>query len=131
MVYRFQLNVMQKVSTEKLNSGDNSPIFDENDFDQFLTESGSIEDRIRSRLEQKSDNDVESQNTIETIKKLIQHTDEMLKNSTRCINRFYETQIGNSVKTQKDIFEQGQERQKSPKPTKNDWNNNNEWDATI
>ena len=124
MVYRFQLNVMQKVSTEGLNSGDNSPVFDEDDFNQFLTESGSIEDKIKSRLKQESDNenDVEFQDTIETIGKLIQHTDRML-------NRFYETQIGNSAKIQKNIFEQGQERQKSPKPTKNDWNNNDEWDA--
>ena len=33
MVYRFHLNVMQKISTEKLNPGKNSPVFDKNDFD--------------------------------------------------------------------------------------------------
>ena len=84
---------MQKVSAEKLNSGHNLPAFDENDFNQFLTESGSIENKIRNRLKQESDNenDVEFQDTIETIKELIQHTDRMLKNSTRRINRFYET----------------------------------------
>ena len=103
---------MQKISAERLNSGNNSPIFDENDFNQFLTESGNIENKIRNRLKQESDNenDVESQNTIETIRELKQHTYKMLKNSTRRINRFYETQIGNSVKIQKDIFEQGQKR---------------------
>ena len=99
MVYRFQLNVMQRVSTEGLNSGDNSPVFDEDDFNQFLTESGSIEDKIRSRLKQESDNedDVESQDTVETIRELIQHTDRMLKNSTRRINRFNEAQVGSSA----------------------------------
>ena len=107
MVYRPQLNVMQKISAKKLDSGDNSPVFDEDDFNQFLTEFGNIENKVRIRLKQKSDNenDVESQDTIETIKKLIQHTDKMLKNSTKYINRFYEAQIGNSAKVQKDIFE--------------------------
>ena len=97
---------MQKISTEKLNSGNNSPTFDENDFNQFLTESGSIENKIRNRLKQESDNenDVESQDTNEIIKELIQHTDRILKNSTKRINRFYETQIGNNAKTQKNIF---------------------------
>ena len=52
MVYRFQLNVIQKVSTKKLNSGNNSPAFDEDDFNQFLTESGNIENKIRNRLKQ-------------------------------------------------------------------------------
>ena len=132
-MYRPQLNVIQKVSTERLNSGDNSPVFDEDDYNQFLIESGNIENKIKNRLKQESDNenDVEFQDIIETIKKLIQHTDEMLKNSTRRINRFYETQIGNNVKIQKNIFEQGQKRQRNPKLTKNNWNNNNEWDATI
>ena len=131
MVYRLQLNVMQKISTEKLNSGNNSPVFDKDDFNQFLTESGNIENKIRSRLKQESDNenDVEFQNTVETIKKLIQHTDRMLKNSTRRINRFYETQVGNNAKIQKNIPEQKQKRQKNPKPIKNDWNNSDEWDA--
>ena len=131
MVYRPQLNVMQKISADGLNSGDNSPVFDENDFNQFLTAFGNIEDKIKNRLKQESDNenDVEFQNTNETIKELIQHTNRILKNSTKRINRFYETQIGNSAKIQKDIFEQGQKRQKNPKPTKNDWNNSDEWDA--
>ena len=112
MVYRLQLNVMQKISTEKLNSGDNSPVFDEDDFNQFLTEPGNIEDKIRSRLKQKSDNgnDVESQDTVEIIGELIQHINRMLKNSTKRINRFYETQVGNSAEIQKDIPEQGQGR---------------------
>ena len=131
MVYRLQLNVMQKISAERLNSGENSPVFDEDDFNQFLTESGNTENKIKSRLKQESDNenDVESQDKIETIGELIQHTDKILKNSTRRINRFYETQIGNNAKIQKDIPEQRQERQKNPKPTKSDWNNNDEWDA--
>ena len=78
---------MQKISAKKLNSGNNSPVFDEDDFNQFLTEFGSIEDKIRNRLKQESDNenDVEFQNTIETIKELIQHTDRMLKFFTRRI----------------------------------------------
>ena len=103
---------MQKISTKGLNSGDNSPVFNENDFNQFLIEPGSIENKIGNRLRQESDNedDVESQDTNETIRKLIQHKNRMLKNSTRRINRFYETQIGNNAKTQKNIFEQGQER---------------------
>ena len=54
---------MQKISTKKLNSKNNSPNFDENNFDQFLIEFGNIENKIKIRLKQESDNekDVEFQ----------------------------------------------------------------------
>ena len=93
MVYLSQSNVMQKISTKKLNSKTNSPVLDENDFNQFLIKSGNIEEKMKDRIKQKSDNenDVEFQNIIETIKILIQHTDKMVKISTKYINRFYET----------------------------------------
>ena len=51
MVYRFQLDVIQKIN-KKMISGNSPPVFDENDFDQFLIESGNIENKIKNRLKQ-------------------------------------------------------------------------------
>ena len=78
--------------TQNAEFRNNSPVSDENDFNQILIEFGNIENKIKNRLKQNSDNEknVEFQNTIETIKKLIQYTDKMLKISTKRINRFYE-----------------------------------------
>ena len=81
-----------KISVEKIELKNNLSIFDENDFHQFLSEFGNIENKIRNRLKQRSDseNDFEFQNKIETIKALKQHTNKMLENSTKRINLFYD-----------------------------------------